>query len=906
MRFRLALAVALAMGTGVTYGQPAPASAVPPTAVPPTAAPADAVPADAVPATAAPPAAVPPAAVPPAALPATAAPATAVPADAVPATAAPPAAAPATAIPATAAPAIAVPATAAPAAAAPAAAPGAGEFTIGDIKVEGLQRIAEGTVYNYLPLSVGDRLTRQKIDESLRALYATGFFRDVELRRDGATLVVAVRERPSIESFEIKGNKDIKTEDLQKSLKNVGLSTGKTFDRSVLEDVKQYLTDQYYSRGKYGVRVDTKVDDVPGNKVKIAIDIKEGKRAQIRQINFVGDTRYPPKQILETFELKMPNWLSWYKQDDRYSRESLQGDLEKLRSWYMDRGYANFQIDSTQVAIAPEKDDIFITVNVTEGEVYKVSEVKLAGTMVVPEEQLKRLLLVQPGQIYSRKLLTSTQELMSYRLGSEGYAFAKIEPVPTTDADKKTVSLTFFIDPGNRAYVRRVNFNNVTSINDEVLRREMRQLEGAWLSNQAVDRSKQRLQRLPYIEKVETENKPVAGTPDLVDVDFEIKEGLPGQFGGGIGYSASQKFMLNGNFVHANFMGTGERVALEINAGAYSSVYSLSQTDPYITVDGVARTLSLSYRKITQFVSSASQFSTKTLTAGLDFSYPISEYQGLRFGLALNRNELLASSTSSAQQAIDWVRNNGSTFTRTATVVDGTGATTTFNFYGSDFNVYEGIVGWSYDTRNRALFADRGTRVSVQGTYALPGTSVQYYTANFDALRLVPLWKGFTLAFQGQIGYGNRLGKTTALPPYRQFFAGGPDTVRGYRESRLGPKDSFGNPYGGNLLTVARAELLFPTPEKWKANVRVGAFFDLGNVFSTCCVKFLGQDLQTPVTYRFSYNELKRSAGIGVQWLAPLGIFRFSYAVPLNAKNGNGIVYGDEREGFQFSIGSAF
>ena len=850
MRFRLALAVALALGTGVTYGQPAP---------PDAAAPGAAVPAGAVRAAAAPAA-------------------DAAPAAAAPASPARPVAGPA----------------------------GPNEFTIGDIKVEGLQRIAEGTVYNYLPLTVGDRLTRQKTEESLRALYATGFFRDVELRRDGATLVVAVRERPSIESFEIKGNKDIKTEDLQKSLKNVGLSTGKTFDRSVLEDVKQYLTDQYYSRGKYAVRVDTKVDDVAGNKVKIAIDIKEGKRAQIRQINFVGDTKYPPKEILDTFELKMPNWLSWYKQDDRYSRESLQGDLEKLRSWYMDRGYANFQIDSTQVAIAPEKDDIFITVNVTEGDVFKVSEVKLAGTMVVPEQQLRRLLLVQPGQTYSKKLLTSSQELMSYRLGSEGYAFAKIEPVPTMDADNKTVSLTFFIDPGNRVYVRRVNFNNVASINDEVLRREMRQLEGAWLSNQAVDRSKQRLQRLPYIEKVETENKPVAGTPDLVDVDFDIKEGLPGQFGGGIGYSASQKFMLNGNFVHANFMGTGERVAVEVNAGAYSSVYSLSQTDPAITVDGVARTLSLTYRKITQFVSSASQFSTKTLTAAIDYSYPISEYQGLRFGVALNRNELLASSTSSAQQAIDWVRNNGNTFTRTATIVDGTGATTTFNFYGSDFKVNEAIFGWSYDTRNRALFADRGTRVSAQLSYALPGTGVQYYTTNFDALKLVPLWKHFVLAFQGQVAYGNRLGKTTALPPYRQFFAGGPDTVRGYRESRLGPKDSFGNPYGGNLLTVGRMELLFPTPEKWKANVRVAAFYDMGNVFSTCCTKFIGQDLQTPVNYKFSYNQLKRSTGIGVQWLAPLGIFRFSYAIPLNAKNGNGIIYTDEREGFQFSIGSAF
>jgi len=782
----------------------------------------------------------------------------------------------------------------------------AGAFTVGDIKVEGLQRIAEGTVYNYLPVTLGDRMTHQKVEESLRALYATGFFRDVELRRDGNTLVIAVRERPSIESFELKGNKDIKTEDLQKSLKNVGLATGKTFDRSVLEDVKQYLTDQYFSRGKYAVRVDAKVEDVAGNKVKITIDIKEGKRARIRQINFVGDTKYPPKEILETLELHTPNWLSWYKQDDRYSRESLQGDLEKLRSFYMDRGYANFQIDSTQVAIAPEKDDIFITVNVTEGDVYTVSEVKLAGTFVVPEEELRKLLFVQPGQVYSRKLATTTQEAIGYRLGAAGYAFAKIEPVPTTDNEKKTVSLTFFIDPGNRVYVRRINFNNTSAINDEVLRREMRQLEGAWLSNQAVDRSKVRLQRLPYIEKVDFKNEPVPGTPDLVDVNFDIKEGLPGQFGGGIGYSESQKFMLNGNFTHSNFLGTGERVSAEISAGRYSSIYSLSQTDPYTTIDGVARTLSLTYRKSTQFVSSASAFQTTMLTAGLDYGYPITEFQGVHWGASASHDNLLASENSSAQQSIDWVRANGNTYTSTATVLDGTGATTTFDFYGSKFNVYQVTAGWSYDSRNRALFADSGIRTSVQGSYSLPGGTVRYYTEAFQFLKLQPIWRGFTLAWKVQVNYGNKIGDTTALPPFAEFFGGGPDTVRGYRESRLGPKDTFGNPYGGNLLTVSNVEMLFPTPEKWKANVRVSAFYDIGNVFSTCCVKFYGQDGITPVDYKFSYNDLKRSVGIAVQWLAPLGIFRFSYAIPLNATLGNGITWPDEREGFQFSIGSAF
>ena len=786
--------------------------------------------------------------------------------------------------------------------------PESADFTVGDIQVEGLQRIAEGTVFNYLPVAIGDRMTHQKVEEALRALYATGFFRDVELRRDSNTLLIAVHERPSIESFELKGNKDIKTEDLQKSLKNVGLATGKTFDRSVLEDVTQYLTDQYYSRGKYAVKVDTKVEDVPGNKVKITVEVKEGQRAVIREINFVGDTKFTEKEIRENLELKTPNWLSWYKQDDRYSRETLQGDLEKIRSYYMDRGYANFQIESTQVEIAPEKDDIFISVNVNEGDVYKVSEVKLAGTMVVPEADLKKLLLVQVGQTYSKKIVTATQELMNYRLGAEGYSFAKIEPVPTTDPEKKTVSLTFFIDPGNRAYVRHINFKNVTSINDEVLRGEMRQLEGSWLSNQAVDRSKQRLQRLPYIEKVESANKPVPGTSDLVDVEYDIKEGLPGQFGGGIGYSASQKMMLNGNFVQSNFMGRGERIAVEANAGKYSTIFSVSHTNPATTIDGIARTFSVSYMNTTQFVSQASQFSTTRLTAALEYGIPISEFQGLRFGISASQNELLASDSTSATQAVDWVRSNGTNFLRTGTTMDSTGTITTVNFYGSRFGVFETTLGWSFDSRNRSIFADRGTRVSIGGSFALPGTSVRYYTANFDFLKLTPLPKKFTLALKTQVSFGDKLGSTTALPPFRQFFAGGPDTIRGYRESRLGPKDSFGNPYGGNLLTVASAEILFPTPDKWKANVRVSAFYDMGNVFSTGNVKFYGIDRVTPVDYKFRYSDLKRSTGIAVQWLAPMGIFRFSYAVPLSTTvaSANDNRFPDEREGFQFSIGSAF
>ena len=790
---------------------------------------------------------------------------------------------------------------------------GAVDFTVGDIRVEGLQRVSEGTVYNYLPVNIGDHLSAQRVREAIRALYATGFFRDVQLRRDGNTLVVVVLERPSIESFEITGNKDIKTEDLQKSLRNVGLATGKTFDRSVLEDVTQYLTDQYFSRGKYGVRIDPHVEEESGNRVKIKIDIKEGKRAKIRQINLVGDTRFRQKEVLDSFELKTPNWLSWYKQDDRYSRESLQGDLEKLRNFYMDRGYANFQIDSTQVAIAPEKEDIFITVNVEEGEVFKLSEVKLAGTFVVPEAELAKLLLVQPGQIFNRKLITSTQELIQNRLGRDGYAFAKVEPVPTPDNATHQVSLTFFVDPGNRVYVRNITFSGANRINDEVMRREMRQLEGGWLSNTSLERSKQLIQRLPYVKNVDFETTPVSGAPDLVDVNFKIEEGPSAQLGGGIGYSETYKFMLNGSYADANFLGTGQRVAIELNGGAYSKVYSIQHTNPYTNIDHLSRTLSLSYRDVTQFVSSSSNFSSKTLSFGPTWDYPITEYQFVRLGASFESSQLLTSSLGSALQAQQWVQSNGSPYHRLA---HDDASNNDYVFYGTDFKTAELVTGWGWDNRNRTLFADRGSRNFINLSSTVPGSNVEYWVAQYGFLKYVPLWHSFTLAFNAAVDYGEPMRSTTAIPPYRQFFGGGPDSVRGYRESRLGPKDNFGNPYGGNLRVASQNELIFPMPGKWRSSARVSAFFDIGNVFYTGSkTKFYGPDFVTPVDYRFHYSDLKRSVGIAVQWLAPLGLFRFSFGIPLNAKHGTDptvcsttphCTWGDETEGFQFSIGQAF
>ncbi len=771
-----------------------------------------------------------------------------------------------------------------------------GEFVVKDMRVEGLQRISEGTVFNYLPINIGDNVDKNRIGEAIRALYGQNLFDNIEMRRDGDTLVVIVVERPSIESFEIDGNKDIKTEDLMESLRGVGLARGRTFDRSVLDNVEMFLREQYYDRGKYGVVIDTDIQDRPNNTVRVKITVKEGDRAKIRQVNIVGNETFDEKDIRADFTLDTANWLSWIRQDDRYAKEALEGDLEILRSFYMDRGYADFKIESTQVAISPNKKDIFVTIGISEGDLYSISEIKLVGEMVVPEAYLRALILAQPGSTFNQRALTSTSELMSFRLGEEGYANAEIEPVPELDREKKEASVTFYVDARNRVYVRRIGFNGVDQVDDEVLRREMRQMEGSYLSNSLIDRSKIRLQRLPYIESAEVNNTPVPGSPDLVDVDFDLEYRMPGQFSGGVGYSESQKLLLNGSIVHTNFLGTGNRVALELNSGRFQKLYSLSHTDPYRSMDGIRRTLSINYRDITQFTSAASDFSTTSAGATIDYGYPISEYQSISIGATFQHAELI-SSTNSTQQAQEWVANNGNQFVEDL----GNGQ----SILGTDFDTVELIAGWTYDSRNRSLFANRGTRQQLFLAMTVPGSDVEYYQARYSFTKYFPITRQWILRFNSEVGIGEGIGDTTAVPPYKQFYGGGPQSVRGFKESYLGPRDSFGRPYGGNVLVASQLELILPLPDKWASQARASLFYDVGNVFNTGEVAFTDK-LGSPLTYEPDLDDLRTSVGIGVQWLAPLGLFRFSYAYPLNAYDGNDRYYGDEVERFQFSIGQAF
>lgn len=767
-------------------------------------------------------------------------------------------------------------------------------WVVRNFSVIGAQRISEGTVYNYLPVNIGDTITPQRVQEAIRAVYSTGFFRDVEFRRDGDTLVIAVLERPSIEDFTIEGNEVIETEALEASMREVGLARGRVFDQSVLEEVKQALTEQYFSQGKYSVSIETPVEELPDNRVRVAIEIEEGDRAQIRQINIVGNTTFDDDELLGQFVQRTGNWLSWMRQDDRYAKEALEGDLEALRAYYMDRGYADFLLDGVQVAISPDKRDIFITVNITEGDLYSISEVQLAGEMVVPAEELETRILLTPGEVFSQRNIAATESLMSQRLSEEGYAFAQVQAVPELDRETRQVDITFFINPQSRVYVRRINFNGTDSVNDDVFRREMRQLEGSYLSNVLLERSQIRLQRLPYVESVDFETSPVPGSPDLVDVDWQIQEGLPGQFTGGIGYSQTFGVSLNGSFIHSNFMGTGNRAALNLSAGEFMKVYSLSHTDPYRSIDGLSRTLSFSYRDIKQFTSASSDFSTETFTIGADYSYPITEVQFLRFGLSLQQAEM-ATSFFSSQQSLEWVQNNGVPFT-----VPGQ------NVFGTTVQTVELNTGWTYDSRNRFLFADQGARVALSLSATVPGSDAEYYVASFDLAKYFPITDRWTFRINSRLSFGDAYGeKTTALPPFRNFFGGGPNSVRGFEESWLGPLDSFGNPHGGNALFYTQFELIVPTPEAMAGSTRISLFYDIGNVFHTGGVTFFDK-LGDVVDYDFDYDKLKQSVGVAVEWLAPMGLLRFSYGVPLNADEETDRFRADRTEEFQFNIGNAF
>ena len=753
-------------------------------------------------------------------------------------------------------------------------------FVIEDIRVQGLRRLSPGTVFNALPVKIGDEFDEGRSGDAIRALFKTGLFRDVRIERDGDVLIVIVSERETLSQISITGNSDIKTEDLLTALKPIGFAEGEVFDRSVLDRVEQELRRQYFSQGKYGVEIKSLVESLGGNRVAVGITIKEGRAAKIKSINVVGNKAYADDDLVKQFELTTPTLISFFTKSDQYSKQKLAGDLESLRSYYLDRGYINFSIDSTQVAITPDKSEVYITVNVTEGDRYTLASVKLAGDLIIPADDLFPLVATKRGDIFSRKAVTQTSSNLSDRLGDEGYAFANVNPVPEIDNAGKTVALTYFIDPGKRAYVRRTNFAGNTKTRDEVLRREMRQLEGGWFSTSKVNRSKARLQKLGYFEEVNVETPAVPDTPDQVDTNFAVTERPSGNILFGLGFSQNQGLILSTSVVQDNFLGSGNRVNFTFNNSDVNRVFALGYTNPYFTIDGISQGFDLSYRETDAANANITRFDSKVLTAGLHFGIPVSEFNFLNLGMSYEKTKIdtdCGPNGRTADEICRFVR--GSDFVRGR--VEGTGGN------GEEFDEIRVTGSFAYDTRNKALLPDRGTFQRFRTQAAVPGAELQYYKVDYDARWFYPLAEDYVLALQGQVGYGDGYGDTSGLPFFENFYAGGPRTVRGYEENTLGPDDSRGRALGGNFLLVGNADVILPVPflQDLKS-VRVTAFVDAGNVYGENETIDLG--------------DLRYSAGISGLWVSPFGVLTVSVAQPFNDRDD------DDTQPFQFTFGTNF
>ncbi|MCW9012824.1 MAG: outer membrane protein assembly factor BamA [Gammaproteobacteria bacterium] len=759
-----------------------------------------------------------------------------------------------------------------------------------DIRIEGLERIADGTLLNYLPVHIGDSFDVEQTGYAIQELYKTGFFKDVKLARDDNVLVVQVVERPAIAEVKFDGNNDIDDEQLEEILKDIGIVKGRVFNPSALDKIEQGLKQQaYFSQGKYGVRIDTKVTELERNRVKIEIDISEGVIARIKQINIAGNKVYDDDRLLSELQLGVPGFWEWFSSEDEYAKPKLSADLEAINSYYQDRGYVRFKIDSTQVSITPDKKDIYININVTEGDVYKINEINLAGELIVEEEKIRALMLVKSNELFSRRKMVEGQDLITKLLGNEGYAFAKVRVLPEIDDETKSVNLTYSIHPGKKVYVRRISFDGNYKTHDEVLRREMRLMEGAELSNSKLERSKVRLQRLAYVEEVEVDKLPVPGTDDLVDIKITIKERLSGSFNIGAGFSQNQGFVFNLGLEMDNLMGTGQKLSLNFNNDSANKIYSLAFTDPYYTVDGISRTFNFSYRERDTEEEDIVNYLENTYGASVTYGIPLTEYDSIRLGVGFEHTDIIRGTDTVTEEVEDFLAAYGEG------EVDVNG-----DFLEAAIDAFTLVASYSHDTRNRTVFANQGSSQTVVLDLTTPGSDLQYYKVNYRTKFYFPLTTNYTLLLRTDLAYGDGYKDTETFPFYERFFAGGLRTVRGFESNSLGPvSQATGDPVGGDIRTVAGAEVIFPVPflEQSPRSVRFSAFYDIGNVF-------LKDDYPglpgLPNRGGFDKDELRSSIGVSFVWLAPIGPLRFSWARPVENKDG------DQSEHFQFSIGSFF
>ena len=738
-------------------------------------------------------------------------------------------------------------------------------FIVDDIQIRGLKQISPGMVFNYLPVTIGDTMDEARIRKAVRALFKTGFFRDVQLEREGDVLIVTVDERPTIALITFDGNRAIKTEDLEEGLADAGFSEGEVFNRGKLDKVIQELRRQYYANGKYGAEVNYEISPIGEDAVEIAFQIEEGEAAKIKQIKIVGNTVYSDEELLNVFKLKKGNWLSWFRKDDQYSKQKLSGDLETLRSWYQDYGYLNFSIDSAQVSISPDKESVYVTINISEGDSFIINKVLLSGTLIIDPKELYGFVFTRKGDIFSRKMVEATSKAISDRLGHEGYAFANVNPIPDVDENSKTAELTYYIDPGQRVYVRRINFYGNRKTRDEVLRREMRQMEGGWISTPKVERSKIRLKRTGYFEEAVVETPAVPGTTDLVDVNFMVDERPSGNLMLGAGFSQSAGLIFNTQVSQDNFMGSGKSVNFAFNNSEINRTFQIGYFDPYWTIDGVARGFDLSYQEIEAGRRRIARYDQENISFGASFGIPFTEFNYMNIGINWEKTKI-----------------ETSTFLLDPIIA---------RFLAREGREYDNFrlqTSFSYDTRNAGIFPDQGTLQRISTEIALPGGDLYYWKVDYDSRYYfkVPYRRNFTFLLKGKVGYGDSYGSTTELPFFRNFYAGGPRTVRGYDESSLGPQDIFGRALGGNIMFVGNAELILPLPIQELKSTRLSVFYDVGNVFAS--------------DESFSFSDMRMSIGLSGIWMSPFGLLSVSYSKPFNDQ------FGDELQKFQFNFGTQF
>ena len=741
-------------------------------------------------------------------------------------------------------------------------------FVISDIRVEGIQRTEAGTVFNYLPVRVGDRLTESGASASIKALYATGFFRDVRIEADGSVMVVVVDERPAIAQVNFEGVKEFDKDALKAGLKEVGLAESRIFDRALLDRAEQELKRQYLSRGLYSARIKASTTPLERNRVAVNFEVVEGEVAKIRQIGLVGNKDFDQESLLELFQLTTPGWLTWYTKNDQYSKQKLSADLERLRSFYLDQGYLDFSIDATQVSISADKRDVYITVNVSEGQKYTISGVRLTGDLIIDEKDYRELVTIRPGETFSRRKLTETNKAITDRLGNEGYAFANVNASPEVDRDKREVAFTIFVDPGRRVYVRRIDVSGNTRTRDEVVRREMRQMESAWYDASKINRSRTRVERLGFFDEVNVETPPVPGATDQVDVNFSVKERPTGNLMFGAGFSSSEKIIINASISQQNLFGSGNSASLNINTSRVNKTLSLSFTNPYFTIDGVSFGWDIYQRNVDPTSLTVARYETDSIGGGVRFGYPIAEDDKINFGLAVDRTKITTFDDSPDR----------------------------YKRFCEDFDCESvtsliGTIGWSRDGRDSFLYPTKGTYQRVLLETALPPGTLRYGKLIYEHQRWFPIGEDFSLMLNGEVGWAKGW-DNKPLPFYKSFYAGGIGSVRGFEQSSLGPQFVDSNTgdresLGGDRRIIGNAEFYFPVPGSGRdKSFRISAFVDAGQVY--------GEDEPLKL------SELRYSSGLAFSWSSPIGPLKFSLGWPLNKKPE------DRTQRFQFQLGSIF